>query len=218
VDDLTSRKLVQLFFKTLLLGGAAGLLASFFIEWQQYANVLRPFDLMEVIGLLVFFTGLGFVFSAVSQTGFFAYLFINQFGLGMFRSYWKLVQVALIAFVVFDLVYFPYKDAEGKISVFLFIAIAAGILLYGWIIASIKAKQTNPRAFLPALFLMVVMTTLEWVPGLRVSGYEYAFLMIIPLLVCNTYQLLILHKLSAGTESNKKQQLDKRNMQKAAKA
>ena len=215
---MTSRKLVQLFFKTLLLGGAAGLLASFFIEWQQYANVLRPFDLMEVIGLLVFFTGLGFVFSAVSQTGFFAYLFINQFGLGMFRSYWKLVQVALIAFVVFDLVYFPYKDAEGKISVFLFIAIAAGILLYGWIIASIKAKQTNPRAFLPALFLMVVMTTLEWVPGLRVSGYEYAFLMIIPLLVCNTYQLLILHKLSAGTESNKKQQLDKRNMQKAAKA
>jgi len=193
---MTSRKLVGLFFKTLLLGGVAGLLASFIVEWDQYAKVMSPFNAMETLGLIVFFTGLGLVFSAVSQTGFFAYLFINQFGLGIFRSYWRLVQIVLVIFVVFDLVYFPYQEAKGSKPLYLFILMSGAILLYGLIVAKIKEKQTNRTAFVPALFLMIVMTTLEWVPGLRVSGYDYAFLMIIPLLVCNTYQLLMLHKLS----------------------
>ncbi|WLV24847.1 KinB-signaling pathway activation protein [Aciduricibacillus chroicocephali] len=201
---MTSRKLVGLFFKTLLFGGIAGLLSSFFIEWERYAAVMNPFDFMEILGLLLFFTGLGLVFSAVSQTGFFAYLFINQFGLGIFRSYWKTVQIVLIAFVVFDLVYFPYQEAKGSIPLYMFILMSASILVYGLIVAKIKAQQTNQTAFIPALFLMVVMTALEWVPGLRVSGYEYALLMIIPLLVCNTYQLLILHKLSQIGEAKGK--------------
>jgi len=198
---MTSRKLVGLFFKTLLLGGGAGLLASFIVEWDQYAKVMNPFDAMEMLGLIVFFIGLGLVFSAVSQTGFFAYLFINQFGLGIFRSYWRLVQILLVLFVVFDLIYFPYQEAKGGKPLYLFILMAGAILIYGLLVAKIKAKQTNRTAFVPALFLMVVMTTLEWVPGLRVSGYDYALLMIVPLLVCNTYQLLMLHKLSRKEES-----------------
>ncbi|GAE93682.1 KinB signaling pathway activation protein [Gracilibacillus boraciitolerans JCM 21714] len=44
---------------------------------------------------------------------------------------------------------------------------------------------------------MVVITSIEWVPGLRTSGGDYAWLMIIPpLVLCNTYQLLILHRLT----------------------
>lgn len=198
---MTSRKLVGLFFKTLLLGGVAGLLASFIVERDQYAQVMNPFDAMEVLGLIVFFIGLGLVFSAVSQTGFFAYLFINQFGLGIFRSYWRLVQILLVLFVVFDLIYFPYQEAKGEKPLYLFILMSGAILIYGLLVARIKAKQTNRTAFVPALFLMVVMTTLEWVPGLRVSGYDYALLMIVPLLVCNTYQLFMLHKLSRKEEN-----------------
>lgn len=193
---LNSRKLVGMFFKTLFIGGLAGLVVSFFVKAEEYANVLSPFDFIELLGLVLFFIGLGLVFAVISQTGFFAYLYINRFGLGMFRSYWPMVQVLLIAFVVFDLVYFPYKGSEGETSVFLFILMSAAILAYGWLIARIKAKETNQTAFVPALFLMVVMTTLEWVPGLQTSGTDYAWLMIIPLLACNTYQLLILHRLT----------------------
>ncbi|SFB37495.1 KinB signaling pathway activation protein [Lentibacillus halodurans] len=199
---MNSRKWVGLFVKTLLIGGAAGLLTSFFVKPAYYTNNLDPFNGFELIGVVLFFLGLGFVFSVISQTGFFAYLFINRFGLSLFRTFWPTVQVLLIAFVVFDLIYFPYTGVNGDISIVWFILMAAAILAYGWIISEIKARQTNRRAFIPALFLMVVMTAIEWVPGLRTSGTDYAWLMIIPLLACNTYQLLILHRLTGSGKSD----------------
>jgi len=213
---LNSRKLVGMFLKTLLIGGIAGLVVSFFVKAEEYASVLSPFNFMELIGLVVFFIGLGLVFAVISQTGFFAYLFINRFGLGMFRSYWPMIQGLLIAFVVFDLVYFPYKASEGT-SVFVFILMSAAILAYGWVIAKIKAKETNKSAFMPALFLMVVITSIEWVPGLQTSGTDYAWLMIFPLLACNTYQLLILHRLTA-TDPKKATTVNKSNTAKKGKA
>lgn len=199
---MNSRKWAGLFLKTLLIGGITGLITSFFVKTSSYTNVLQPIDFMELLGLFLFFLGLGLVFSVISQAGFFAYLFINQFGLGLFRTFWPTVQWLLIVFVVFDLVYFPYNATGGDGSVLPFIMMAAAILIYGWIIATIKAKQTNQRAFVPALFLMVVMTTIEWVPGLRSSGTDYAWLMIVPLLACNTYQLLVLHRLTRTNSEN----------------
>ncbi|HLR79022.1 MAG TPA: KinB-signaling pathway activation protein [Bacillota bacterium] len=195
---MNSRKVVGLFFKTLILGGLVGLVTSFFVKASDYKQVLSPFDGMELFGLIIFFIGLGFVFSVVSQTGFFAYLFINRFGLSLFRTFWPTVQVLVIAFVVFDLIYFPYKGSDGDTHLFWFILMSLAILGYGWIVAKIKAKETHQRAFIPALFFMVVMTAIEWVPGLRASGTDYAWLMITTLLACNTYQLLILHRLTGS--------------------
>ncbi|GAA0434678.1 KinB signaling pathway activation protein KbaA [Lentibacillus halophilus] len=197
---MNSRKLTGLFFKTLVIGGVVGLVTSFFVKSASYANNLNPIDWMELIGLLFFFVGLGLVFSVISQTGFFAYLFINQFGLSLFRSYWSAVQVLLIAFVLFDLIYFPYINTNDDISLLWFILMAVVIFVYGWIVSVIKVRATNRRAFIPSLFLMVVMTSVEWVPGLTAKGTDYAWLMIVPLLVCNTYQLLILHKLTGRKE------------------
>lgn len=200
---MNSRKWVRFFFTTLIIGGIAGLVTSFFVKTKSYTDVLNPFDFVDLIGVVIFFIGLGFVFSLISQTGFFAYLFINQFGLGMFRTLWPGVQILLIAFVIFDLVYFPYSKSDNDSPLIVFILIAVAILIYGWIIAKIKEKQTNKRAFIPSLFLMVVMTTVEWVPGLRTSGTDYAWLMIIPLLACNTYQLLILHRINQKEPNEK---------------
>lgn len=180
----------------MLIGGLAGLITSFFVKAEDYAAILNPMNWMELLGLLIFFIGLGLVFSVVSQTGFFAYLFINRFGLGLFRSFWPTVQVLLIAFVLFDLIYFPYQATKGEVAIYWYILMALAILVYGWIVATIKAKETNKQAFIPALFLMVVITTVEWVPGLRTEGTDYAWLMIIPLLACNTYQLLVLHRIN----------------------
>ncbi|NBJ70782.1 MULTISPECIES: KinB-signaling pathway activation protein [Clostridia] len=199
---MNTRKLVNFFFKTLIIGGVAGLITSFFVKAEDYAANLDPINWMELLGLIIFFIGLGLVFSVVSQTGFFAFLFINRFGLGFFRSFWPTVQVLLIAFVVFDLVYFPYQATKGEVAVYWYILIAAAILAYGWIVSTIKAKETNKQAFIPALFLMVVITTIEWVPGLRTEGTDYAWLMIVPLLACNTYQLLALHRINRNDASS----------------
>lgn len=193
---MNTRKWVGLFFKTLFLGGATGLVASFFIESQEYMNVLKPFDLINLLGVVIWYILYGFLFSIISQAGFFAYLFVNQFGLGLFRSFWSTVQIALIAFVLFDLVYFPYTGLDGDIQLYWFILMVVALLIYGLVVAQIKARQTNMRAFMPTLFLMIVMTAIEWVPGLRTGEVDYAALMIVTLLACNTYQILILHHLT----------------------
>jgi KinB signaling pathway activation protein len=195
---------VNFFFKTLLLGGLTGLVASFFVKADEYQMFLSPFDAFELFGLLIFFIGVGLVFTVVSQTGFFAYLFLNRLGLGVFRSYWPLVQILLVAFVIFDLVYFPYQATEGEVSVFWYMLMSGAILVYGLIIAKIKEKETNKSAFVPALFFMVVITTVEWIPGMRTEGYDYTIMMIIVLLVCNTYQLLALHRINQKEDPKSK--------------
>ncbi|WP_067730348.1 KinB-signaling pathway activation protein [Oceanobacillus damuensis] len=197
---MTSRKLVNFLFKTFVIGGVAGLLISFFVKYEDYATYLSPFDFIEVVGIVLFFVGLGLTFSVVSMTGFFAYLFIHRMGLSLFKSFWPTVQVLLIAFVLFDLVYFPYQATAGEVSVFWYILMAAGLLGIGWIVAKRKAKETNRHAFIPALFFMVVITAVEWVPGLQVQGTDYAWLMIAPLLACNIYQLLTLHRITKSDE------------------
>lgn len=192
---LKSRNVVRLFFSTLLIGGISTLIASFFVKASMYAEFLQPFAWFDIFGLFIYFLGLGFVFSLISQMGYFAYLTVNQLALSVFRGYWPIVQVVIIAFALFDLVYFRYKGVEGgTLTPFLLTAIA--LLVYSLIIAYIKAKETHKKAFIPALFFMVVITSIEWVPGLRTSGGDYAWLMIVPLILCNTYQLLILHRLT----------------------
>lgn len=84
---MNSRNLVNFLWKTFIIGGIAGLVVSFFVKPQDYATYLSPFDFIEVVGLILFFVGLGLTFSVVSMTGFFAYLFIHRMGLNMFRSF-----------------------------------------------------------------------------------------------------------------------------------
>ncbi|ENH97833.1 KinB signaling pathway activation protein [Gracilibacillus halophilus YIM-C55.5] len=191
---MNSRNVVRLFFSTLAIGGISTLIASFFVKTGAYIEFMNPIDWFEILGLFIFFLALGFVFSLISQMGFFAYLTVNQFALGVFRRYWPIVQIGLIAFALFDLVYFRFQAEGGSLLTYILVAVL--LLVYSWIVAGIKAKETNRKAFIPALFFMVVITAIEWVPGLRTSGGDYAWLMIVPLVICNTYQLLILHRLT----------------------
>ncbi|WP_042145477.1 KinB-signaling pathway activation protein [Paucisalibacillus sp. EB02] len=205
---MNSRKVVNLFLKTLALGGIVGLIVSFFVNVNgAYTENLQPFNFIGLIGVMVFFIGHGLLYSAVSQTGFFAYLYVHRLGLSIFRSFWPTVQIVLIAFVVFDLIYFPYKRSEGEVSLIWFILAAAALVIYGWIIAKIKAKETKKHAFIPALFFMVAFTVVEWVPALRIGlvGADFSIIMIITLLACNTYQLLILHRLNNSSNEKVKQ-------------
>ena len=199
---VNSRKLVNMFFKTLLIGGIVGFLTSFFVKGDEYLKVLRPFDGMELVGLILFFIGMALVFTVVSQTGFFAYLFIHRFGQGFFRSFWPTVQILLILFAVFDLVYFSYKASEGAVSILFYIVMTSVILVYGYIIARIKVKQTNKSGFIPAMFLMVVVTALELSLVLRAGDVDYILLMLTPVLAASSYQVLVLHEVTKRDEEH----------------
>lgn len=202
---MNSRKWVRLFFTTLFLGGVSTVIIGFVLEWDEYAKFFQNFDGKEILAVSFWLMGVGFIFSVISQMGFFAYLTIHRFGLGMFRSpsLWNIVQLFFIAFVLFDFVYLrSVLIANGEISLGNNILVAGVLFMFGAIVAYIKSKETNKKAFVPALFFMVVVTILEWVPALRINDTDWLYLMVIPLLLCNAYQLLILHRLIGKTSKS----------------
>jgi len=199
---VNSRKWVRLFLTTLFLGGVSTVIIGFVLEWDKYDKFFQNFDAKEILAVSFWLMGVGFIFSVISQMGFFAYLTIHRFGLGMFRSssLWNVVQLFFIAFVLFDFVYLrSVLIANGEVSLGNNILVAGILFVFGAIVAYIKSKETNKKAFVPALFFMVVVTILEWVPALRINDTDWLYLMVIPLLLCNAYQLLILHRLIGKT-------------------
>lgn len=202
---MNSRNWVRLFFTTLFLGGISTVIIGFVLEWDKYAKFFQNFDGKEILAVSFWLMGVGFIFSVISQMGFFAYLTIHRFGLGMFRSpsLWNAVQLFFIAFVLFDFVYLrSVLIANGEVSLGNNILVAGVLFVFGAIVAYIKSKETNRKAFVPALFFMVVVTILEWVPALRINDTDWLYLMVIPLLLCNAYQLLILHRLIGKTSKS----------------
>jgi KinB signaling pathway activation protein len=184
---------------TLLLGGLTTGITGFIVRWGEFAPFFSDFNIAEILAILFWLLGVGFIFSLLSQAGFFAYLTIHRFGLGIFRSVklWNAIQLVLTAVVLFDLVYLRYiAFAEEGSSLLPYLGLALLIFLPGLAVAFLKSRQTNSSAFVPALFFMVVATTLEWVPVLRVDEQSWVYLMVFPLLVCNAYQLLMLPRLN----------------------
>lgn len=202
---MNSRKWVRLFLTTLFLGGISTVIIGFVLEWDKYNKFFQNFDGKEILAISFWLMGVGFIFSVISQMGFFAYLTIHRFGLGMFRSssLWNAVQLFFIAFVLFDFVYLrSVLIANGEVSLGNNILVAGILFVFGAIVAYVKSKETNRKAFVPALFFMVVVTILEWVPALRINDTDWLYLMVIPLLLCNAYQLLVLHRLIGKTSKS----------------
>lgn len=202
---MTSRNWVHLFLTTLVVGAVTTALVGFIVRWSEFQQLLSDFNILEFLSILVWLMGVGLIFSIVSQMGFFAYLTVHRFGLGIFKSLWNPVQVLLIAFVLFDLVYLRFNAfAESGESIMPYIGLAVIVLVAGLIVAFMKVKQTNKEALIPALFFMIVVTVIEWVPVLRVNEHSWLYLMLFPLLACNAYQLLVLHKLNQKSQEERK--------------
>ena len=202
---MTSRNWVHLFLTTLVVGAVTTAVVGFIVRWSEFQHLLSDFNILEFLSILVWLMGVGLIFSILSQMGFFAYLTVHRFGLGIFKSLWNPVQVLLIAFVLFDLVYLRFATfAENGESIMSYLGLAVIVLVAGLIVAFMKVKQTNKEAFIPALFFMIVVTVVEWVPVLRVNEHSWLYLMLFPLLVCNAYQLLVLHKLNQKSLQERK--------------
>ncbi|NSL52542.1 KinB-signaling pathway activation protein [Calidifontibacillus erzurumensis] len=198
---MTSRSWVYLFISTLLLGGISTIFVGFAVEWGRYSTLFLEFDVIEIISVAFWFLGVGFIFSLISQAGYFAYLTVHRFGLGIFKSLWGSVQILLTIFVLFDFVYLRYQAfAKPGDPLLPYVVPALLILLYGLVVAYFKVKQTNQAAFIPALFFMVAVSIIEWVPALRANEQNWLLLMIFPLLICNTWQLFILYKLNQASK------------------
>lgn len=196
---MTSRNWVKFFFTTLLIGATTTGIVGMVVRWNEFESLYSGFNFVGMLLIFLWLFGVGLIFSLLSQMGFFAYLTIHRFGLGMFRSVtlWNIAQIVIIVLTIVDLVYLRYsRFAEKGDSILPYIGVALLVLIVGLAVAYFKAKQTNKNAFIPALFFMVVITVIEWVPVLRINKHTWFYIMLIALLACNAYQLLTLHKVN----------------------
>ncbi|MBD3108595.1 KinB-signaling pathway activation protein [Bacillus sp. AGMB 02131] len=204
---MNSRQLVRLFFSTLLIGGVSAGIVGFLVRWEQFDPLFEAGNVMEILSTFVWLMGVGLIFSVISQMSFFAYLTIHRFGISIFKNMWSGVQIVLIVFVLFDLIYLRYNAFNEGEGLMPYIGLAGLVLAVGLLVAYVKMKQTNSQAFIPALFFMTVFTVLQWVPVLVENDQGWLYFMLWPLLICNSYQLLTLHKINEriAREIEKKQ-------------
>lgn len=218
---LTSRNWVKLFFTTLALGGITTGILGFIIRWDEFQSYFLNFNIGSILSTFIWLIGVGLIFSVISQVGYFAYLTIHQFGLGIFRSttLWNGVQLVLTIFALFDLTYFRFqKFAKPNESLIPYIGLAIFILLAGLVVAYFKSQQGKKSTFIPTLFFMVVVTILEWIPVLRVNEKSWVYLMIFPLVLCNAYQILMLPKYLKRSEEERAAKKAKPNTKVAKKS
>jgi KinB signaling pathway activation protein len=187
------KKLLFLLITTSALGGLSVVLTSLILGWGHLAEG------KEILILTTWFFVAGLMFSIISQMGFFAYLMIHRFGLGIFKSHdlWNWVQVLLILFTFFDLVYLRYNAFGLPEESWLdYVMLPSIMLLIAFIVAYLKAKATKSFTFIPALFFTFVVTAIEVLPVLSQNDPDWIVLMLVSILVCNSWQLLVLHHLT----------------------
>ncbi|WP_088007323.1 KinB-signaling pathway activation protein [Indiicoccus explosivorum] len=207
---MTIRNWLKFFINALLIGGVVTGVFGLFIRWNDaFAPFAERGEWGEFIAAFIWMIIVGFTMSVVSQMGFFAYLTVHQFGVGIFRSLrlWNWVQILIIAVVIFDLAFFRFAtSAETAGEQMLYWGLLAVLLAVASAVAFLKAKWTKQSAFISSLFFMIVVTTLEWLPALMVRAENidsWVALLLFPLLAVNAYQLLVLPKYNAKSDTDR---------------
>ncbi|WP_318616108.1 KinB-signaling pathway activation protein [Sporosarcina sp. YIM B06819] len=206
---MTIRNWVKFFFNALLIGGIVTAVMGLIVRWEFFSQYLTDGEIWQFMGALLWMVFLGFTMSVVAQMGFFAYLTIHQFGVNMFKTLtlWNWVQLLIIAVVLFDLIFFRFRLTSGETGrTLLYLILLASLVGVSAITAYFKAKWTKKHTLISALFFMIVVTTLEWLPALMVrSGNidSWVTILLFPLLAVNAYQLLALPKYNRQSDEDK---------------
>ncbi|PYI50102.1 KinB-signaling pathway activation protein [Paenibacillus flagellatus] len=203
---MTLKKWGYLFWTTLLVGTAVGMIAGIALKLTVPNFVFLGVEVGWYEWLFMLF-GAGMI-AVLSQMGFFAYLTVRFVALNLFRGkllYWDILQVILIIVALFDIVYLRYTGAanDGNGSWVQYILLPIVILLVSIAVTYRKVKETNRRALIPTLFFMSVATILEAVPAFNLNEATYTTIMVAPLLACNAWQILLLHRLLPANNNPK---------------
>jgi len=183
-----------LFGTTLLVGGIGGVLSGLIFSLNDlFESTLKDMAIVVGMNLLI-----GLTISVLSQMGFFAYMTVNYLALGFLKSatLWRNIQIFFVLFAFFDIVYLRYTTFGGGGSVAPFLVIPILLLLISVITAYAKVKVTNANAWVPTIFFVFVATAVELIPALKQTSTSSIIFMIIPLLFCNVWQIMQLHRLT----------------------
>ncbi|MFS1514639.1 KinB-signaling pathway activation protein [Chengkuizengella sp. SCS-71B] len=190
------RNYTYLFFTTLFIGAVTAILTQL---------VLQPTLDIKVISLYLL---IGLMFSVLSQMGFFAYMMLNYIAKGMIskRGMWEIIQWILIVVTFLDVIILRYIFfEENNAGILAYSILPILMLIAALFIAWLKSKATNFHAFTPTVFFIFVVTLIEAVPSLRENNEYSTIVMVVPLLCCNIWQIMKLHKLVGKKQNNTQQ-------------
>ncbi|MDS9472043.1 KinB-signaling pathway activation protein [Sporosarcina pasteurii] len=220
---MTIRNWIKFFFNALWIGGLVTAIIGLIVRWEFFSSYLQSGETWQFLGALLWMVFLGFTMSVIAQMGFFAYLTVHQFGVNIFRSLtlWNWVQLLIIVIVLFDLVFFRFRlTSEDTGRSLLYLTLLASLVIVSGITAYLKAQWTKKHTLISALFFMIVITTLEWLPALMVRSGNidtWVTILLFPLLAVNSYQILALPKYNTMSDVDKAK-LDERRAARRQKA
>jgi KinB signaling pathway activation protein len=183
--QLNLKKWMKLFGTTILIGGLAALLTGLFMK------VIDPkFEGGDWLGWVVS----GFLFGAIAHTGFFSYLMLNYIARSIFkRPYlWVALQGFIAFFVIVEIAYWTYGSDYPAAT---FWGLPLSLLAASMVVAWRKSSETTSASWIPTLFFMMAATTLEAIPGFQTRSLPSLVMLIVPLFVCNSYQIMQLHRI-----------------------
>ncbi len=187
------RKWMKLFGTTILIGALASIITGVCMQLNdpEYSNVSADGWLYNIFMMSLS----GLTFGAFAHMGFFAYLMLNYIARSIFKSpyLWVALQGFLTLFVLAEIVYWTQGSKELPQNTYwlLPLLLLAASLLVAWR----KVYETSPGAWVPTLFFLIAITVVETVPSIQArEGISPLVFQIIPLFVCNAYQIMQLHK------------------------
>jgi len=186
------RKWGKLFGVTILIGGIVSVIVGIAMAMADPNFTIPKAD--DWIYNLFSFLFAGLTLGAFAHMGFFAYLTLNYIALSIFKkSYlWMAFQGFVTVFVLVEVAVNLYgSDFPGISYVMLPVVLVLASLAVSWR----KVRETSSGAWVPSLFFMIVVTVLEGNPAFRQGSLSSLIYMLLPLFVCNTYQILMLHRI-----------------------
>ncbi|MBU5674180.1 KinB-signaling pathway activation protein [Paenibacillus brevis] len=182
---------MYLFWTTLAVGAAGSLIVGLLMQWTDTLDMNGATDILVNIAVLL---GVGAMVSVYSQMGFFAYLMLNYMGNGVFsRRTWQYIQLGLALLAWLELMFFRlFVGREGKGSSDIIFGVILLVIAVG--VGYFKVKMTHSSAWIPTLFFMTAFTILEIVGVLKIGVDQATLWIAAPLIACNAYQILILHR------------------------
>ncbi len=182
-----------MFWTTLLIGAGGAVVAGLLLQ-----VVNGRIDFKSTADSLIYpliLLGYGMLVSVYAQLGFFAYLILNYMGIGVFpRKAWQYIQIILSLLALLELIFLRTFVGGGR-NVLSDLLLGIGILLTAVIVAYFKVRSTNRSAWIPTFFFLTAITIVEIIGVLRIGVDSATVFIVVPLIACNAYQILMLHRI-----------------------
>ena len=189
---MSLRKWMKLFGMTIVIGAIVTVVGSVCI--QLFNPDFRNVEASGWLSYVLMMALIGMTFGAFAHMGFFAYMMLNYIARSIFKRpyYWVAIQGFLALFVLIEIGYWTYDTNFPSMTFWIVpLAMLAGSAAVAWF----KVSQTSAGAWIPTIFFMVAITVLESIPAFRTGDLSSLLYQLIPLFICNGYQIMQLHKI-----------------------